>query len=532
MSATLWMGLLLICFMTTVSTLAQQEDFSVYGDIPEDKYPVYSHTKGKEHAYPIVTVDFSDHLREWDGFGVNYVEVSQTRDYSEWSQEYGGLSVLTEEERQRVIDLIFGKDGLRPGITKMFLDIHHEGHTEAGNDNNDPYDLNLEGYDHTTTTRWLRYFNRKGLQKTRSRGGDLKILTTMYGCPPWMTRQGYINGRDLDPAEKEEFAEYMVSWVKYLREEENLPVQYLSLHNEGDAYYRWPSDGESPGAEEEDYNLYWPPFQVVDMLKTTRDMLDTNGLENVGLTNGENQNWYRLHMWGYSKSIARDNEALENLSLITAHSFAFNDERTRHYGDWRSNGIDMLREAKENQTSMNEEDLHAWVMSMSWGSMDASFVEQIRRNIYMSKVNALTPWAIMQKSGAWRGGDPNPNKAFMVTTDSTLKVTQGYYFYKQVTRAGQPGMTVSSVTSLDPSVGVIAFDNNGTDNKDAFVIINIDNEEKPVEINLYGEDSGTYEAFRSSPNENYKSIGDYKTNQNGAFMYKAPAGSVTTFFAQ
>src|SRR6056297_1901062 len=138
----------------------------------------------------------------------------------------------------------------------------------------------------------------------------------------------------------------MVSWVKYLREEENLPVRYLSLHNEGDAYYRWPSDGESPGAEEEDYNLYWPPFQVVDMLKTTRNMLDKNGLENVGLTNGENQNWYRLHMWGYAKSIARDHKALENLSLITAHSFAFNDERTRHYGDWRSNGQDMLRRAK------------------------------------------------------------------------------------------------------------------------------------------------------------------------------------------
>jgi hypothetical protein len=38
-------------------------------------------------------VDFSNLTREWDGFGVNYVELAQSPDYDEWPQEYGGFMV-------------------------------------------------------------------------------------------------------------------------------------------------------------------------------------------------------------------------------------------------------------------------------------------------------------------------------------------------------------------------------------------------------------------------------------------------------
>ncbi len=77
-------------------------------------------------ADPILGIDFSDHLREWDGFGVNYVETSQTRDYDVWPQEYGGFSILSEQDRSEILDLIFGPDGLRPAMTKLFLDVWHE----------------------------------------------------------------------------------------------------------------------------------------------------------------------------------------------------------------------------------------------------------------------------------------------------------------------------------------------------------------------------------------------------------------------
>ena len=67
---------------------------------------------------PTAEVDFGSLLQAWDGFGVNYVETPQTRDYKAKPQEYGGLSTLSESERQRLFELIWGDDGLRPGVLK------------------------------------------------------------------------------------------------------------------------------------------------------------------------------------------------------------------------------------------------------------------------------------------------------------------------------------------------------------------------------------------------------------------------------
>ena len=212
------------------------------------------------------TVDFSETIREWDGFGVNYVETAQTRDYAKDPQEYGGFSLLTKQERQRIIEMIFGEDGLKPGLLKMFYDPWHE----PENDNGDPRQIDMSRFDHTTTTKWLRHFAQEGLKLTRTRGGDLTIITTLYGPPAWTTKQRFVRGRDLDPAIKEEVAEYMISWVNYLREVEKLPVKFVSLHNEGEDFVRWPEDGSTADKPSHDYNMFWPPEQVADFLRFMR----------------------------------------------------------------------------------------------------------------------------------------------------------------------------------------------------------------------------------------------------------------------
>ena len=106
-------------------------------------------------------VDFSKHVRDWDGFGVNYVEVAQAIDYSRDPQEYGGFSLLTEEKRQQIVDLVFGDDGLKPSLVKMFLDPLHEGMTAADKGK----------FDHQTTTKWMNYFVAEGLKRARAQGG-------------------------------------------------------------------------------------------------------------------------------------------------------------------------------------------------------------------------------------------------------------------------------------------------------------------------------------------------------------------------
>jgi len=263
-------------------------------------------------------VDFSQTIREWDGFGVNYVEADQTRDYSARAQDYGGFSTLSEAHRQQILDMIFGAKGLKPGIIKMFLDPFHRPPRQSEH-TADPSVIDLEAYDHATTTRWMRYFATQGLARTRSWGGDLKVIVTLYGPPAWMTQQRFVRGRDLDPACKLECARYMISWAKYLRDVEGLPVKYISFHNEGEDWMRWPLDGSTADALRHDYNMHWPPEQVVDFLRLMRDMLDRQGMQDVGLTPGETSNWTRFSEWGYAQAIADDAQAMSNLALITSH---------------------------------------------------------------------------------------------------------------------------------------------------------------------------------------------------------------------
>lgn len=462
------------------------------------------------------TVDFSKPVRQWDGFGVNYVETAQTRDYTADPQEYGGFSLLKESGRQQIIDLIFSADGLKPGLLKMFLDPFHE----PENDNDDPYTLDMSKFDHETTTKWMRYFAREGLKKTREHGGDLTIVTTLYGPPAWTTQQGFVRGRDLNPARKEEVAEYLISWAKYLRSREGLSVKWLSLHNEGEDWVRWPKDGSTADRPSHDYNMYWPPEQVADFLSFMPEMLAKHGLKDVGVTPGETTNWLRFHEWGYAGTIADDPRAVRGLGLITSHGFV-GFGPSRWFADWRSTGNDILRERKPG--------LHSWVTSQSWGKMDADFINVIRGNIYVAKVNGIIPWAAVQRPAKWVGGDPNPGTAINVSEDGEFTVQPGYYYYKQVSRAGQSGMSVANVLSNDTELGLIAFARGKTKHPDAFIVINLSKVDKKAEIQVRGSAAKTWTAWRTSPSEKYAGIGPHSLTA-GVLTYSAPARSVTTFY--
>ncbi len=468
--------------------------------------------------YPVikgvpVTVKFNEKVRDWDGFGFNYVETAQTPDYNEYAQEYGGFSLLDEQQKNEIIEMVFGEDGLKVGLVKMFYDPFHQ--TQPGGK-----------YDHETTTKNMREFVRKGLAKTRENNRDLQIITTLYGPPAYMTLQKKIRGRDLEPQHKEDLAEYLVSWVKFLREKEDFPVNYVSLHNEGEDWERWPLDGKDPNiGEGHDYNMFWSPELVVEMIKLTNNKLIDAGLGDVGVTPGETTNWYRFSYWGYSDAITRDNECVKALGLITSHGFFSGNYNSRWFGDHNCLGTQMIRAKKPL--------LHAWVTSTSWSKMDAKNIKEMHDNIYSARVNGIIPWAGIQRPPQWVGGDPNPGSAFTVHEDGTYEVRRGYYFYKQITRAGQPGMDVCRTISMDTEVPVIAFGHGKTENPNAFVVTNMNtNTDKSIIIKIEGCLAEKFKAFRTTEDETnlYQETGDFDVI-NGEIYYTAPKGSVTTFFA-
>jgi hypothetical protein len=77
----------------------------------------------------------------------------------------------------------------------------------------------------------------------------------------------------------------MVDWVRFLREEEKLPVKYLSLHNEGEDWRRWNQQGYTEDAGH-DYNMFWPPEQVMEFVKLMPRKLEMAGLGEFPVVNG------------------------------------------------------------------------------------------------------------------------------------------------------------------------------------------------------------------------------------------------------
>jgi len=453
-------------------------------------------------------VDFANTLQDWDGFGINYVEVAQTMDYEKDPQEYGGFSRLNEKQRQELLDMVFGDDGLKVNIIKMFFDPFHQ--KEPGGE-----------FDHETTTKWMRYFAHQGIAKTRERGGqDIEIITTLYGPPAWSTKQKILRGRDMDPKYYNDVALYMIDWVRYLKETEKLPVKYLSLHNEGDSPDRWPRDGSHGNiGTGHDYNSFWLPQQVAYFLEFMGPMMKASGLD-VGLTPGECTTWQHMSRHWYHWAIYKNPEAHKNLALITSHGFGVGK-------DINSEANDVLR--------MGRPELHSWTTSMSWGGRDNrkdyDFIYLMKRNIYDAKVNAIIPWSAFQ-TDTWVGGDPNPACAFFIHEDGRYEVRPGYYFYKQLAPIGQRGMKVASVsTEANEKVELIGFASNGTKYPDAFLVMNISDQEMELEIDVKGTTATSFEASRSTMEEKNMSLGNFKLT-NGKLIYKAPAGSVSTFVAK
>jgi hypothetical protein len=441
--------------------------------------------------------------------GFNYVETCQTRDYNAYAQDYGGFSLLNEQQKQEIIELVFGQNGLDIDIIKMFLDPWHQATPEAP-------------FDHATTTANMLHFVENGVALARKRGKEIDVLTTLYGPPLWATQQKFIGGRDFDESMSQALARYMIDWALFLRDK-HIPVQYLSIHNEGEDFYRWDFQDGTQRLERFDYNMYWPPEQVNRFIIQLAQEIQARDIADLSVTNGEPSNWTRFYNWGYADALSENKQALDNLALLTTHGFINGDFHKLSYGTANGLTTSLLRSKKLN--------LHAWITSMSWGDLDTKFIKMIHEHIYTAKVNAIIPWAGIQHPASWIDGDPNPGTAIIVNDDSTFQVTVGYYLYKQLTSAGHKSMSVAQTHMSNPVSNIIAFSGDDSGHPDAFVVTsNIVIWKLPFEIEITGSKHKRFRAFRTTQDgaEKYADVGVFDV-KDGAIIYDAPFGSVTTF---
>lgn len=470
--------------------------------------PLFTYSQ-KAVGFVPAMVDFSETLQPWDGFGFNYVETCQTRDYNEDSQDYGGFSLLDKNQRQEIAKLVFHEEGLNVDIVKMFLDPWHQ--ESPG-----------EPFDHETTTANMLDFYKRGMKIDKKEGHHTDVITTLYGPPAWATEQQFIGARELDETKFPLLADYMIDWARYLRNE-GVGVKYLSIHNEGEDFYRWDFEDETQRFERFDYNAYWRPEQVNSFVKILHKHVQSSNIQDLGVTNGEPSNWTRFYYWGYAHSLAGDDEAMDALGMITTHGFINGDPEKLSYATANSLTNDLLRARRPG--------LHSWTTSFAWGEMDTKFVRMVHENIYTAKVNAVIPWAGIQHGPSWYDGDPTGGTAIRVHDDGTYEVTRGYYFYKQLTQAGHRGMAVASATLANPRAFIIAFSGGDTPHPDAFVVTSyISIWKLPLQIQVKGTKYNRFKAYRTSEdgNETYDEIGIFEV-QDGAIEYDPPWGTITTF---
>lgn len=457
-------------------------------------------------------VDFSRRLQEWDGFGFNYVEAAQTRDYAVKPQDLGGFSLLSAEQKAEIIALIFGLEGLDVDILKMFLDPWRQESPGAP-------------FDHETTARHMLEFAEAGAKLRREAGRELIVIVTLYGPPPWATVQKHIGGRDLDWTQGPDLIAYVLDWVEFLRGK-GLDVRYISPHNEGEDFYRWTFDEGKQRLERFDYNAYWRPRDVNRFIVETTAEIERRGMKNLSVTNGEPSNWTRFYHWGYATALRHDGQALRDLGLVTTHGFINGDPSKMSYGTAQSLTMDLLREDRP--------DLKAWVTSLSWGEMDTRFLRLILENISAAKVNAVIPWAGIQLDGEWFGDYKHANAAIRVDREGGHHITQGYSFYKQLTSAGHRGMEVAYSSAANAQVHMLAFAGAESGFPDAFVISDsIAIWGLPIRIAVNGTDAKRFRAFRSSEDgqERFKEIGVFDVD-DGAIVYDPPSGTTTTFISE
>ena len=88
----------------------------------------------------------------------------------------------------------------------------------------------------------------------------------------------------------------------------------------------------------------------------------------------------------------------------------------------------------------------------------------------------------------------------------TMKLNHNIIYYKQLTRAGRPGMTVATVkveTEGEQGVNLIAFASNNTKNPDAFIVLNFSENPKKIDLSVTGSKGKDFKAIRTSSSEKY-----------------------------
>lgn len=327
---------------------------------------------------------------------------------------------------------------------------------------------------------WMKHINHRG------NGVNSSSDPGAYSAPPY-TNTPDENTNQLKVGNYEEFAEYLVAYVKTIKAEVGIDVYAISIQNE-------------PIFSQFYASCVYNADAYRDLLKVVGKRFKDEGLETKFFGQEDVAIFSRIEP--FINTINADPEARDYLDIFAIHNYG---------GD----GINPADEAPNNWTKSRQiadANGHQLWMSETSGFDDSwkggfALAKSIYNALQFGNINAWVYWQMSDGSdGALIRNGTNTDK---------------YYVAKHFYRYIRPGAVQIASNSDDANVLVLAYKHEAN-NTSTVLFINNSTTEQIIEM---PDPSINYEVFQSDDSQ---SFADDKTVNNGRLVL--PPQSVTTLF--
>lgn len=343
---------------------------------------------------------------------------------------------------------------------------------EWPNDNEDPFDINWEGFNtealDARVTGWLIPW--KQAVEARGESFDLYLSPSFFqggssgDLPPWMK------------ADPQEYAEWALAWMLRLREQHGIVPQWYSICNEAGN------------------NNVFTPRLVADMMKALVPRMREAGFE-TAIQFPESINAHVARR--YIEQLRGDPQIWDWIGLISYH----------WYG-------------KDNQTSMVK--LSDFATERGLPTAQTEFMNLTIDHLYDDMtLGGTSYWEIYGLA------TPDYRAALSHVSSATFRGGKWYWRFRQVSHYVRPGAVRIEATSSDEALRCLAFDDGGPV---TLVLINTTPPAAERTVTIAGLPAGACAACEAvGPNE-YRELGLRRVGADGRLSLTVPANAVLTVY--
>jgi O-glycosyl hydrolase len=425
-------------------------------------------------AQPTISVDVDQEAQTIAGFGA-----------------FGGIKAYwlpPPFHTEAFIDYFLDDMGSTIVRTNIFWDL------EPTNDNASPYDLDLSKFNYQAGSNLA---NQLPYYKALKDAGLKKLVATSWTPPVWMKLlddpdripdecyncnncpvgdpNRRVCGGRLNPLYYQEFAEYLIAYVRILKQEIDVDLYAINIQNE--PYFANPFEA----------NVVLPD-EFADILRIVGQRFRQEGLSTKIFGPEHMAEWSWGVQQNYVLQVLEDATVAPYLDIYAVHSYV--DGVAPDYGS--AEGWSALR---QNITVNHGKPL--WMTETSGYPQTFEGAMNLAKSIYLAlrfgNVSSWVYWGI--------SGDPGSEFALMANGIPTPLYYASKQFYKFVT----PGSIRVQAVSTDNEVLPLAF-KNPRDGSMSVVLINADSQEKEFSLSLPVGPS-SFDLYRTSAAEDCSFIG-------------------------